>query len=276
MEAFAGQLLPEVDHQRRGRALRHPGRRQSFLLCRPREVDRRARAGDPSRLAQAGRDALQVRHGGGRSASASSSRRRRRGTMPGSRPIPARARTTGRRCRPSAPGPRRTTSRSTISSPSISGCKLRDRFWNEHNFVFRKSDGLFYHAKGATPAFADYAADTNGLTLIPLNMARADPDRARAATPTTGSASRRTAPAAISAAPPTCAARRQCDRGRDGRRADQGHRRALLLRHPGRLRAAAAPTRMPPPCAGRSTNTGSPRWSTRSSRSAASWPAINP
>jgi tRNA-splicing ligase RtcB (3'-phosphate/5'-hydroxy nucleic acid ligase) len=48
--------------------------------------------------------------------------------------------------------------------------KRRDRFWNEHNFVFRKSDGLFYHAKGATPAFANYADDTNGLTLIPLNM----------------------------------------------------------------------------------------------------------
>jgi tRNA-splicing ligase RtcB len=50
------------------------------------------------------------------------------------------------------------------------GLKTRDRFWNEHNFVFRKSDGLFYHAKGATPAFANYADDTNGLTLIPLNM----------------------------------------------------------------------------------------------------------
>ncbi|MGE0283290.1 MAG: RtcB family protein [Rhizobiaceae bacterium] len=30
--------------------------------------------------------------------------------------------------------------------------KVGDRFWNEHNFVFRRSDGLFYHAKGATPA----------------------------------------------------------------------------------------------------------------------------
>ena len=30
--------------------------------------------------------------------------------------------------------------------------KVKDRFWNEHNFVFRKTDGLFYHAKGATPA----------------------------------------------------------------------------------------------------------------------------
>jgi tRNA-splicing ligase RtcB (3'-phosphate/5'-hydroxy nucleic acid ligase) len=49
--------------------------------------------------------------------------------------------------------------------------KVKDRFWNEHNFVFRKTDGLFYHAKGATPAFPFYASDTNGLTLIPLNMA---------------------------------------------------------------------------------------------------------
>ncbi len=47
---------------------------------------------------------------------------------------------------------------------------VRDRFWNEHNFVFER-DGLFYHAKGATPAWKDFAADTNGLTLIPLNMA---------------------------------------------------------------------------------------------------------
>lgn len=46
-----------------------------------------------------------------------------------------------------------------------------DRFWNEHNFVFRKSDGLFYHAKGATPAFAQWADDADGRTLIPLNMA---------------------------------------------------------------------------------------------------------
>lgn len=46
-----------------------------------------------------------------------------------------------------------------------------DRFWNEHNFVFRKTDGLFYHAKGATPAWRWYAPDANGLTLIPLNMA---------------------------------------------------------------------------------------------------------
>ncbi|MAM08878.1 MAG: RNA-splicing ligase RtcB [Rhizobiaceae bacterium] len=43
------------------------------------------------------------------------------------------------------------------------------RFWNEHNFVFRRGD-LFYHGKGATPAFDDYAGDATGLTLIPLNM----------------------------------------------------------------------------------------------------------
>jgi tRNA-splicing ligase RtcB (3'-phosphate/5'-hydroxy nucleic acid ligase) len=33
------------------------------------------------------------------------------------------------------------------------GRSAKNRFWNEHNFVFRKEDGLFYHAKGATPAF---------------------------------------------------------------------------------------------------------------------------
>jgi tRNA-splicing ligase RtcB len=51
------------------------------------------------------------------------------------------------------------------------GLKVRDRFWNEHNFVFRKEDGLFYHAKGATPAWRNFAPDASGLTLIPLNMA---------------------------------------------------------------------------------------------------------
>ncbi|MDR0809333.1 MAG: RtcB family protein [Gemmobacter sp.] len=45
-----------------------------------------------------------------------------------------------------------------------------DRYWNEHNFVFRRGD-LFLHGKGATPAWDGYAADAGGLTLIPLNMA---------------------------------------------------------------------------------------------------------
>jgi tRNA-splicing ligase RtcB (3'-phosphate/5'-hydroxy nucleic acid ligase) len=49
--------------------------------------------------------------------------------------------------------------------------KVTDRFWNEHNFVFRKSDGLFYHGKGATPAFDGWAEDATDLTIIPLNMA---------------------------------------------------------------------------------------------------------
>jgi RNA-splicing ligase RtcB len=48
------------------------------------------------------------------------------------------------------------------------GVKIEDRFWNEHN-IFRRSDGLFYQ-RGATPAWADFAADSSGLTLIPLNM----------------------------------------------------------------------------------------------------------
>ena len=51
------------------------------------------------------------------------------------------------------------------------GLRRRDRFWNEHNFVFRRADGLFYHAKGATPAYRGFADDDSGLTLIPLNMA---------------------------------------------------------------------------------------------------------
>lgn len=45
-----------------------------------------------------------------------------------------------------------------------------DRFWNEHNFVFKEGD-LFYHAKGATPLDNKFLPDANhGLRLIPLNM----------------------------------------------------------------------------------------------------------
>jgi RNA-splicing ligase RtcB len=50
------------------------------------------------------------------------------------------------------------------------GNAIVDRFWNEHNFVFRRSDGLFYHAKGATPSFAGFSPDDDGRTLIPMNM----------------------------------------------------------------------------------------------------------
>lgn len=49
--------------------------------------------------------------------------------------------------------------------------RVADRFWNEHNFVFRRPDGLFYHGKGATPAFDNWAGDATDLTIIPLNMA---------------------------------------------------------------------------------------------------------
>lgn len=51
-------------------------------------------------------------------------------------------------------------------------------FWNEHNFVFRKTDDsngkeLFYHAKGATPLDDSFTPDSyDGLRLIPLNMAQ--------------------------------------------------------------------------------------------------------
>ncbi|MEM7213043.1 MAG: RtcB family protein, partial [Pseudomonadota bacterium] len=45
----------------------------------------------------------------------------------------------------------------------------QDRWWNEHNFVFER-DGLFYHGKGATPAWQGWASDATARTLIPLNM----------------------------------------------------------------------------------------------------------
>ena len=48
--------------------------------------------------------------------------------------------------------------------------KVRERFWNEHNFVFKKGD-MFYHAKGATPIDVEMLPDTNGTQIVPLNMA---------------------------------------------------------------------------------------------------------
>ena len=45
-----------------------------------------------------------------------------------------------------------------------------NRYWNEHNFVFKDGD-LFYHAKGATPLDAKFMPDITGPRLIPLNMA---------------------------------------------------------------------------------------------------------
>ena len=49
--------------------------------------------------------------------------------------------------------------------------KVTNRWWNEHNFVFKEGD-LFYHAKGATPLDDKFVPDSqDGLRLIPLNMA---------------------------------------------------------------------------------------------------------
>jgi RNA-splicing ligase RtcB len=50
------------------------------------------------------------------------------------------------------------------------GLTVENRFWNEHNFVFKDGD-LFYHAKGATPLTEKFMPDITGPRLIPLNMA---------------------------------------------------------------------------------------------------------
>jgi RNA-splicing ligase RtcB len=51
------------------------------------------------------------------------------------------------------------------------GIKLVNRFWNEHNFVFKDGD-LFYHAKGATPVDTKFMPDITGPQIIPLNMSQ--------------------------------------------------------------------------------------------------------
>lgn len=51
------------------------------------------------------------------------------------------------------------------------GIEYKDRFWNEHNFVFKDENDLFYHAKGATPLDDKFVPDSkDGLRLIPLSM----------------------------------------------------------------------------------------------------------
>jgi tRNA-splicing ligase RtcB len=48
---------------------------------------------------------------------------------------------------------------------------VQQRFWNEHNFVFKDGD-LYYHAKGATPLAAHFLPDaTDARRIVPLNMA---------------------------------------------------------------------------------------------------------
>ena len=56
------------------------------------------------------------------------------------------------------------------ATAELAGATVRERFWNEHNFVFRDGD-LFYHAKGATPVNAAFLPDSNGVQIVPLNMA---------------------------------------------------------------------------------------------------------
>ncbi|UOQ71141.1 RtcB family protein [Hymenobacter cellulosilyticus] len=51
------------------------------------------------------------------------------------------------------------------------GATVQQRFWNEHNFVFRDGD-LYYHAKGATPLDSKFMPDITGPRIIPLNMAQ--------------------------------------------------------------------------------------------------------
>ena len=51
------------------------------------------------------------------------------------------------------------------------GLTVVDRFWNEHNFVF-KDGNKYYHAKGATPLLDKFLPDEQGsLRIVPLNMA---------------------------------------------------------------------------------------------------------
>lgn len=50
------------------------------------------------------------------------------------------------------------------------GFKIKDSFWNEHNFVFKLGEN-FAHAKGATPCHPLlWGEDNSGQCLIPLNM----------------------------------------------------------------------------------------------------------
>lgn len=62
----------------------------------------------------------------------------------------------------------------TIHDATLEKLKVtaENRFWNEHNFVFKEND-LFYHAKGATPIKKEFVPDnSSGLRLVPLNMSQ--------------------------------------------------------------------------------------------------------
>ncbi|MCE6958714.1 RtcB family protein [Cereibacter sphaeroides] len=51
------------------------------------------------------------------------------------------------------------------------GLQIDRRLWNEHNFVFREDD-VFWHAKGATPIHNAFLPDTEGVQIVPMNMAQ--------------------------------------------------------------------------------------------------------
>ena len=62
-----------------------------------------------------------------------------------------------------------------LTLESVDG-SIHNRFWNEHNFVFREQlengSNIFWHAKGATPIHNEFMPDTNGVQIVPLNMAQ--------------------------------------------------------------------------------------------------------
>ena len=56
-----------------------------------------------------------------------------------------------------------------MTSQEVSA-KIVEQRWNEHNFVF-KEDDVYWHGKGATPIHDPFLPDTDGIQIIPLNMA---------------------------------------------------------------------------------------------------------
>ena len=56
-----------------------------------------------------------------------------------------------------------------VAAKRYLGSAIDSIMWNEHNFVFYR-DGLFWHAKGATPMW-DHNPDQVPTRIIPLNMA---------------------------------------------------------------------------------------------------------
>ena len=118
------------------------------------------------RVASSGRVALVTHHGSRKPGacstrrawplprrSARGCRRRLRSTMPGFLLRRATAKPIGRRFRSIREWTKANHFAIHDRIAAALGSRIEDRFWNEHNFVFRRSDGLFYHAKGATPAW---------------------------------------------------------------------------------------------------------------------------